>query len=47
LPRFLPYDISNQDDPGLNEDAWKTVKVTGDINGNTITLSKMTVEKKM
>ena len=41
------YDIGNQDYSGLDEDAGKTVTVAGDVNGDTITISKMTAAKKM
>jgi len=43
------YNISNQDFAGLEEHAGHNVKLTGDMSGDTITVSKieMTGEKKM
>lgn len=35
------YRIANQDIAGLREHAGETVRVTGDLNGDTITVSKV------
>jgi hypothetical protein len=35
------YDISNQDDPALAEHAGHTVKLTGEMTGNSIKVSKI------
>ena len=35
------YDIANQDDPELAEHAGHTVKLTGEMSGNSITVSKI------
>jgi hypothetical protein len=35
------YDIANQDAPGLEANAGRTVRVTGDVEGDTITISKI------
>jgi hypothetical protein len=35
------FNIANQDAPGLEENAGGTVDVTGDLSGDTITVSKI------
>ena len=40
------YKIANQDMPSLMKEAGGTVSLTGDVNGDTITVSKVTMAKK-
>lgn len=40
------YQISNQDLPALKRDAGESVRLTGDVNGDMIRVSKLTREKK-
>jgi hypothetical protein len=40
------YNIGNQDFAGLQEHAGHTVKVTGDMSGDTITVSKVEMPAK-
>jgi hypothetical protein len=40
------YNISNQSLAALSKDAGENVKVTGNVNGDTITVSKIAVNKK-
>jgi hypothetical protein len=39
------YEITNQDMAALSKDAGEPVSVTGDMNGNTITVSKISIKK--
>jgi hypothetical protein len=39
------YDIANQDLAELMKDAGEPVRLTGDVNGGTITVSKVTMMK--
>ncbi len=41
------YNISNQDYAGLEEHAGHNVKMTGDVSGDTITVSSITMAGKM
>jgi hypothetical protein len=40
------YTLANQDDTSLVLNAGKTVRITGDMQGTTITTSKITVSTK-
>ena len=40
------YNIANQDDPDLQTHAGHTVQLTGDMSGDTITVSKVVMPKK-
>ena len=40
------YSIANQDDPDLVTHAGHTVQLTGDMSGNTITVSKIVMPQK-
>jgi hypothetical protein len=40
------YQITNQELASLRKDAGESVSVTGDVNGDTITVSKMMMEKQ-
>ncbi len=40
------YEIANQDDPALAENAGYTVKMSGAVNGDTITASKIELVSK-
>ena len=40
------YQIANQDLAALQKEAGQSVSLTGDVNGETITVSKVTMAKK-
>jgi cellobiose phosphorylase len=40
------YQIANQNQADLAKEAGESVSLTGDVNGNTITVSKVMMEKK-
>jgi len=40
------YQIANQDMAALMKEAGESVSLTGDVNGNTITVSKVAMAKK-
>jgi len=40
------YQIANQDLPDLQKEAGQSVSLTGDVNGESITVSKVTMAKK-
>jgi hypothetical protein len=40
------YQITNQDLAALQKDAGESVSLTGDVKGDTITVSKLLMEKK-
>ena len=40
------YQITNQNDPGLAKNAGESVSLTADVNGDTVTVSKLMMEKK-
>lgn len=40
------YQIANQNEPDLAKDAGESVSLTADMNGDTITVSKLMMEKK-
>jgi hypothetical protein len=40
------YQIANQDLKDLGKDAGESVSLTGEVNGDTITVSKLMMEKK-
>lgn len=40
------YNISNQNIAALQKDAGESVSVTGDVNGDTITVKKVAMAKK-
>ena len=40
------YQIANQDLPELQKEAGESVRLTGDVNGDTVTVSKVAMAKK-
>jgi hypothetical protein len=40
------YQIANQDLPALQKEAGESVRLTGDVNGDTLTVSKVAMAKK-
>src|ERR1700730_8998178 len=40
------YQIANQDLPALQKEAGESVRLTGDVNGDTVTVSKVAMAKK-
>lgn len=40
------YQIANQDLPALQKEAGESVRLTGDVKGDTVTVSKIAMQKK-